>query len=227
MSSLASIRERIEWLTFDCYGTLIDWERGIGDCLTSLASRTACSRAELIDAYVRTEAEIEQREYHSYRDVQALTLDAMARSCGFEVADTERDALTRSLPDWPPFPDTNAALARLGRRFQLGILSNIDNDLLAKTCRHFEVQFDLLITAEDVRSYKPAHGHFNRMLDETDCGREGVLHVAQSLYHDAAPASELGLQYVWINRYGQKTPRDVPMLAEFKTLGELANALGV
>ena len=226
MTALADITESVLLLTFDCYGTLIDWERGIRQTLDRLFGPADESREDLIEAYIRTEAAVEQQGYQSYRQVQAQTLRALAASYRLDLPPQDEDALSEALPDWPPFADTNDALRRLKSRYQLGVLSNIDRDLLARTGAHFDVAFDLVVTAEDVHAYKPAHPHFIRLLQQAPDGRPGVLHVAQSLYHDGRPTAELGINYVWINRYHQKRPDDVPMVAEFATLSALAEALG-
>ena len=136
------------------------------------------------------------------------------------------DFLAESLPDWPTFPDTNGALARLKGRYRLGVLSNVDRDLFAATTRKLNVQFDLAVTAQDVRAYKPADAHFERLL--TSYGpREEVLHVAQSLFHDGVPAGELSIPFVWINRYGETNETQVRPLATYPDLRSFADeALG-
>jgi 2-haloalkanoic acid dehalogenase type II len=225
MSEITRLADKFELLTFDCYGTLIDWEAGIRSSLASLGVPEE-QRCQVVAAYVRTEAAVEQQGYRSYREVQAATLELLARDFDFGLPDDRRHALSHDLPGWRPFPDTNAALERLRSKYRLGILSNIDRDLLAATCAHLDVDFDTVITAEDVHSYKPAHPHFLRVIQQVG-DRNRVLHVAQSLYHDGVPASELGLHYVWINRYGNQAARNVPMLAEFADLAGLADALGV
>jgi 2-haloacid dehalogenase len=224
---LAAMNDTFSLLTFDCYGTLIDWDYGIRAVFAGLSGLPAASCDRLVEAYIETEAAIESEAYQRYRDVQARALEAVSRLHGFRLPEHAVDALSDALPDWPPFPDTNAALKRLKTRYKLGVLSNVDRDLFAGTRRKLEVEFDLVITAEDVRSYKPAHAHFLRMFEDAPGGRDRVLHVAQSLYHDAAPAAELGLRYAWINRHGQTRPANVPMLGEFPTLTALADALEV
>jgi 2-haloacid dehalogenase len=224
---LADIQDKLSLLTFDCYGTLIDWDRGIRDVLARVSGVPRESCDSLVEAYIRAEASIEQGDYQSYRDVQARALKVVAQAHPFDLPVREAHALSDALPSWLPFDDTNEALTRLKSQYTLGVLSNIDRDLFAGTCAHFDVDFDLVITAEDVRSYKPLPPHFTEMLRQTPAGLDGVLHVAQSLYHDAAPAAALGIQYVWINRYGQSRPADVPMLAEFPTLAALADALAL
>ena len=199
MSELAELAPNLELITFDCYGTLIDWEAGIGGCQCDLGAPENRHR-EIIEAYVRTEAAIEQQGYRPYREILSAAQAGIVRDFGLKISDTQHDALVRSLPTWRPFADTNEALKRLKQRFRLGILSNVDRDLFAETCQHFDVDFDLVVTAEDVESYKPAHPHFLQMLERVG-GPWHVLHVAQSLYHDAKPAAELKLNYVWINLY--------------------------
>jgi 2-haloacid dehalogenase len=223
MSQLRSRADQFELLTFDCYGTLIDWEAGIRSCLEGIGVPVR-QLSEVVEAYVRTEAAVEQQAYRPYREVQATTLALLARDFDFRVAEGDQHALSAQLPAWRPFADTNAALQRLRRRYRLGILSNIDRDLLAGTRAHFQVEFDEIVTAEDVRAYKPAHPHFLSAIQKLG-DRARMLHVAQSLYHDGVPAAELGLNYVWINRYGGKNTQAVPSIAEFADLASLADAL--
>lgn len=224
MSDIQQLASRFELLTFDCYGTLIDWEAGIRQVLRQLGVPQNALDA-VCQAYVRNEAAVEQQGYRPYREVQAAVLRLLSRDFDFRVSDDQSGLLSACLPEWRPFADTNAALRRLQSRYRLGILSNIDRDLFAATQAHFDVNFDLVITAEDVQAYKPAHPHFLRMIQQVG-DRSRVLHVAQSLYHDGAPAAELGLNYVWINRYQGKRRGGVPMLEEFPDLVSLADALG-
>lgn len=227
MNPLDSIRDQIQWLTFDCYGTLVDWDAGIRQALGQVCGERGRALDAMVESYIKHEARIESDPFTSYKNVQAQALRALADEHGFSLADADADILSRTLPDWPVFTDTTAALKRLKSRYKLGVLSNVDRDLFAGTQRKLGVEFDLLVTAEDVRSYKPAHGHFTRMLEHVGGERSSVLHVAQSLFHDAAPASELELNYVWINRYGGLNENGVAMLVEFDSLAALADALGV
>ncbi len=227
MQTLAALRSDIELITFDCYGTLIDWAAGMRMAFARVPALARLDADQIIDAYIRTEASIEQQGYQTYREIQALTLRALAINYCFPLTNGEAYILADTLPHWPPFADTNDALRRLKSRYRLGVLSNIDRDLFARTQTHFAAAFDLVVTAEDVRSYKPGHLHFMRMLEQTRGGRDVVLHVAQSLYHDGRPASELRLPFAWINRYGDDRAADVPMLGEFASLADLADALGV
>lgn len=227
MNPLDSIRDQIKWLTFDCYGTLVDWNAGIRQALGEVTGDQGVTLDALVQTYIKHEAHIEAGPFTLYKNVQAQALRALAEECGFSLAESDADMLSRTLPDWPVFTDTRAALERLKSRYKLGVLSNVDRDLFAGTQRKLGVAFDLLVTAEDVRSYKPAHGHFVRMLEHIGGERIDVLHVAQSLFHDAVPAGELELNYVWINRYGDRNEGGAAMLAEFDSLAALADALGV
>jgi len=213
-------------LTFDCYGTLIDWAGGLMRSFRGVFGDSVESRRdEFFTTYVQIEAAFESPPYRSYRDVVTLTLEELARRLDLPLREADRDALARTLPSWTPFADTNEALNRLKRRFRVGVLSNIDRDLFNATARHFEVEFDFLICAQDVGSYKPALGHFHK-LAEQEGGLDHVLHVAQSLFHDGAPAKQLGLAYAWINRYNERNATEVKPLAEFADLCSLADLAG-
>ena len=198
-------------LTFDCYGTLIDWNRGIAG-----AVRDACPEARsipddaLLDSFYTIQDDLKTSEYRPYRQLLTeVTLELAGRG-GWEVTEKRAGGVPASIPEWRPFEDTNASLVRLARAgFRLGILSNIDDDLLAGTLRHFDVDFDLLVTAQSLRSYKPASAHFDRALEEVGGDKRGMLHLAQSLFHDVRPAGQLGIDVVWVNRGGEATPEDV------------------
>ncbi|NOX58791.1 MAG: haloacid dehalogenase type II [Planctomycetes bacterium] len=222
---LLTVPANLKLITFDCYGTLIDWDEGLQRSLGPFAEDSRQPLAELVEAYIRTEATLEQGAYRPYREIQRITLAQLAERFRFTVPSPKENALSDGIAKWAPFDDTIASLARLKTRYMLGVLSNIDIDLFAASASKLQIPFDLIITAEDVEAYKPSHAHFLRMLQQTGLKRENILHVAQSLYHDAKPAAELGLPFVWINRYGQDRPHDVPMLAEFQSLEDFANTL--
>ena len=192
-----------EFVTFDCYGTLIDWETGIRRAFKQALEGTGLSQtqeSELFDLYQEEEKRIEgQTPYRPYREVLSLAASGAARKFGKNIPDRLTSLLAEQLPSWAPFPDTNSALERLSTEYVLGILSNVDNDLLAGTLKHFTVPFDLVVTAEHVRSYKPETEHFEEARKTIGADR-GWLHVATSLYHDIEPASRLGINTAWINR---------------------------
>jgi 2-haloacid dehalogenase len=193
---------RFEVLTFDCYGTLIDWEAGIRDALRPvLAARgVAIPDDELLARYAVAESAVERGNHIRYRDVLAEVTARLARDLGFEATAAERARLADSLADWRPFPDTVDALRVLAGRYQLAILSNIDDDLLAGRLRQLGVPLAFTITAAQVQSYKPAAAHFAAARARIGDAPGRWLHVAQSLYHDVGPARALGVPTVWVNR---------------------------
>ena len=227
MATLADVLPPITTITFDCYGTLIDWKGGLAASFRGLLGTVVDERTmDVFDAYVTIEAEEEAGTFRCYREILQVVAVRMGERFGVGVDSDQANAFAESLPSWTPFADTNDALVRLKRRFRLGVLSNVDHDLFAGTCRHFDVSFDFVVTAEDVGSYKPALGHFRRYLNNHGRAAE-TLHVAQSVFHDGGPAGELGLAYVWINRYKQTNETRVRPLAEFPDLSGLARAVGV
>ena len=215
------------WATFDCYGTLIDWNLGIRTELERLFGVQRAPR--LLERYHELEPEIESEpeQFHTYREVLTLALELLAQEEGVQIPEGEADALARSLPEWPPFPDVPPALAELrDRGWKLALLSNTDRDLIAASQKQLGVPVDLAIVAEDVGSYKPAHGHWQRFFEATTADRDSHVHVAASLFHDVAPARELGLRTVWINRLGEqpepKPDRELTDLTDLPdTLDEL------
>jgi len=198
-----------DWLTFDCYGTLIDWKAGIAESLERALGRLPLTRDELMEAYLAAEKE-QEGEYKKYRQVLKGTFEKLASDMGISVSSRASTRFAESVPEWPAFKDSSAALKRLG---ELGygryILSNVDEDLLRETIRRNGLQVDGTVTAEEVGSYKPSPGHWIRFLGKTGAKREEVLHVAQSIYHDIAPTQLLGVASAWVNRYGEPLPADV------------------
>jgi 2-haloacid dehalogenase len=193
------------WATFDCYGTLIDWNAGIRGQLERLFGVEGAER--LLERYHELEPEIEAEpgQFHTYHEVLTLALERLAQEEGLQLPEGEAGALAKSLPDWPPFPEVPASLSELRNRgWKLAILSNTDRDLIAASERQLGVPIDLAIVAEAVRSYKPAHAHWERFFEATTADREHHVHVAASLFHDIAPARELNLRSVWINRLDEK-----------------------
>jgi 2-haloacid dehalogenase len=193
---------RFEALTFDCYGTLIDWETGILAALRpSLAAHgVASSDDDLLEAFGRAEAAIEGGPYRAYREVLAGCLEQIGRNHGVTIAEEEMQAFGGSVADWPAFPDSHAALARLQTRFRLGVITNCDDDLFAASNRRLGVEFDWVVTAQSIGGYKPDERNFEVAFARIGLPRDRILHVAQSLFHDHVPAKRLGLSTVWINR---------------------------
>jgi 2-haloalkanoic acid dehalogenase type II len=217
---------RFEVLTFDCYGTLIDWERGIAEAFAAAAAADGLvlDRAAVLRAYHEVEPRVQAERYRRYRDVLALTARAVAQRLGWALTPGRDAFLPESLPGWPPFPDTNEALRRLQNAgHRLLILSNVDDDLLAGTRRHLDADFEAVVTAEQVGSYKPAPGHFRAA--RTRIGGAPWLHVAQSYFHDVQPARTLGIPTAWVNRKGEQPLDDRGPDHEFRTLAEAADFL--
>jgi len=193
---------RFEALTFDCYGTLIDWERGILDAVRPILRLHGIAFDDdwLLGLYATAEAGAEAGPWRPYREVLGSVMDRLGAELGFAPDADERAALARTLPDWPPFADTVEALKTLARGYRLAVVSNVDDDLFAGTWRRLGVAFELVTTAQRVRSYKPEPAHFTVTLDRLRLDPGRVLHVAQSLYHDIAPARALGIATAWVNR---------------------------
>ena len=189
-------------LTFDCYGTLIDWESGIFSALRPIlaAHGKSIPDSQLLELYGELEAQAEQGEYRSYRDVLQLVVSGFGEQLGFEPSDHEKRTLPGSLRNWLPFPDTIPALKRLKSRFKLAVISNVDDDLFSDTAQRLQVGFDHVITAQQARCYKPGMKIFNLALKTIGHSPDQILHCAQSVYHDVVPARALGLATVWVKR---------------------------
>lgn len=219
-----------EVITFDCYGTLIDWETGIRNSFRAAMNRTSGAaglETRALELYGEEERRIEREKPHLlYRQVLSKTALAVARKIGWNLNDRDSNFLSADLPNWKPFKDTNPALERLAVNHSLGILSNIDDDLLAGTLEHLVGRFDILVTAEKVKSYKPAFAHFERA--HRLIGEKPWLHVAQSQYHDIEPAMELGIRAIWVNRKNAQPAHDYSgtNVTTVRDLGELVDILG-
>jgi len=191
-------------ITFDCYGTLIDWESGIVNAFLSEAAVDGIElEAEsIIAAYMSEEPGVEAGQYRPYKEVLRETAQRVAAELGWKIGPERAGFLAASVPKWQPFLDTNLALERLARKFQLGILSNIDDDLLEATLKHLTVRFAFTITAEQVHSYKPGLAHFRQATARTPGLR--LLHAAQSYFHDVVPTSSLKIPVAWVNRKSER-----------------------
>jgi 2-haloacid dehalogenase len=197
------------WATFDCYGTLIDWNGGILRELERLFGVQVAPG--LLERYHELEPEVQGEAFLNYREVLTLTLERLATQERLSIPEGETDALAKALLTWDPFPEVRGALEELRRRgWQLAILSNSDRDLITASRERIGVPFDRTIVAEDIQSYKPAHGHWEAFFARTGADRNRHVHVAASLFHDIAPACELGLKSVWINRLGEQPGRSEP-----------------
>ena len=223
-----ALPKKIEWVTFDVYGTLIDWEDGIFDAFSKEADRDGFTieRDQLIPLFMETEKEIEGGSYELYAEVLRRTAVRLSRELEWPLEPSRSGFLPDSVQRWRPFRETNPTLEKLKKKFQIGLISNVDDKLLGQTRRHMPVDFDLVVTAQQVRSYKPDPAHF------TECARrigtkKGWVHVAASYYHDVEPCLKQKVPVIWVNRTkeeldsGQKKPT-----AEVKNLLEAAKLLG-
>lgn len=221
---------RFEILTFDCYGTLINWEAGILAALHKVLSAHGKSLddARLLTMYGDFEARAEQGPFRPYREVLESVVQQFGDQLGFTPSPQEMRSLPESLASWRPWPDTVAALRELKTRYRLAILSNVDDDLFAATRPQLEVQFDEVVTAQQAQAYKPSMKLFELALSRINAPAHRVLHVGQSIYHDVIPAQALGLATVWVNRPSARPGTGAVKAAEAKpdltvqSLAELA-----
>ena len=219
-------------ITFDCYGTLIDWESGIFSAMRPIlgAHGKPISDSQLLELYAEFEGAAEQGEYRRYRDVLRSVVVSFGERLGFIPSERDIDSLAKSVPQWIPFPDSVAALKSLASRYRLFVISNIDDDLFAATRKRLEVEveFDGVITAEQARSYKPSINNFEMALKSLCLPKEQVLHAGQSVFHDVLPARSLGIKTVWVNRPSARPNAGAARAAEgapdleVKSMSELA-----
>ena len=226
---------QFECLTFDCYGTLIDWETGILAALKPILEghHRSLTDEAILEMYAGLELQIESGDYMPYRLVLQRVTQRLGARLSFPLYEGEATALADSLKNWPAFPDTVQALKRLKSRYKLAILSNTDDDLFADTAKTLQVPFDHVITAQQVGSYKPSHRNFEKALEVTGLPKQKILHCAQSVFHDVVPAKALGIANVWVNRRAgkkgggaTKNATETPDLT-VTSLKELADAAGV
>ena len=198
--------DRFDVLTFDCYGTLIDWEAGLLAALEApLANHGIDAPPDaLLEAFARHEAEVEAGSYQPYREVLGSVLTAMLEHQGAQPNADEAAAFGGSVADWPAFPDSQDALAWLHQRFRLGVITNCDDDLFAASEARLGVTFDWVVTAQQAKRYKPNPRGFELMFERVGLPVGRILHVAQSLYHDHVPAKQLGMSTVWVDRRGER-----------------------
>lgn len=193
---------QFEILTFDCYGTLIDWETGIWQALRPVlaAHGKNLQQEQALELYGELESAAEAGAYQEYKTVLRLVLEGFGVQLGFTPSTTELQNFSTCVKDWPVFPDSPGALQALHKKYKLAIISNVDDDLFAFSEQKLQVKFDWIITARQARSYKPSLNNFKVAFERIGIPQGKVLHVAQSLFHDIVPARQLGLACVWINR---------------------------
>ena len=220
---------QFEYLSFDCYGTLIDWESGILGYLGPLLRNKGVSVTEggILNLYSEFEPRQQEQAYRSYREVLAGVVRDFAAHFDLAVSGEEADGLAELIRGWQAFPDTVPALQRLKQRYKLAVLSNIDDDLFALTAPKLGVELDCVVTAQQVQSYKPSLRNFETLLQRLPIERTRLLHVAESLYHDVVPARSLGIATVWVNRRQNKPAAATKLVSakpdlEVPTVGALA-----
>jgi len=223
-----AIPKTISFVTFDVYGTLIDWETGVFDAFKAEADRDGFTleRDELIALFHETQQQIEAGSYELYAEVLRRTAVQIAKKLGWPLEPSRAGFLPDSVKRWPPFKETNPVLAKIAKKYKIGLVSNIDDKLLGETRRHIPLDFDLVVTAQQVRSYKPDPAHF------TECERRigtkrGWVHVASSYYYDVEPCAKKKVPVIWVNRSKQQLePNQKKPDAEVANLREAAKVLG-
>ena len=194
---------RLEWLSFDCYGTLVDWETGISTAVAEVLESHGIrkSGAEILAIFADLEPKVQGSPgYLTYRRVLRDVMALIGAELGFRCTEAEVGCLADTLPDWPIFPEVVGALNELKTRYKLAVISNVDDDLFAGTAEALGVDFDVVVTAEQVRSYKPDLRNFRVASARMAVDKQRWLHVAESLYHDIEPANQLGIKCAWVNR---------------------------
>jgi 2-haloacid dehalogenase len=225
--------ESIRLITFDCYGTLIDWETGMLTAMRPLFSRNGrrTNDAQILEQYGEVELELESGPYLPYHHVLSRAVQEVGLRLGIKITGDEGRSFADSLTRWEPFPDTVASLQALAKRFRLGIISNVDDDLFSATRKKLQVTFDVVVTAQQVGSYKPSFKNFQEALRRSGLEKEKILHAGQSIFHDIIPANSLGIRNVWVNRpsirpgAGATKPAVAQPTAEVSSLAELVQVL--
>lgn len=213
-------------LTFDCYGTLIDWRAGIERAVGGLAGLARCDLDRLVHDREFIEREIQRGPYRPYGEVLAASLAGAARNQAIAVTTDEARIFAASMPTWPPFAESHGALNRLATRYQLAILSNVETPVLEASVRLIDAPFEELISAEQLCSYKPTPAHFAAAVQRLGLEHRRILHVAASVYHDLRPASALGFHVAWVNRNGEEPPAGLSLDWVVPDLTTLVRELG-
>jgi len=209
--------KQFEILTFDCYGTLIDWKKSILDIIIPVinAYHQDITRDELFQLFLEADHKFVSVEYRPYRDILIDIIEEIGKHLNLDLLSRDKTCLVDRFGDWTPFPDTHDALLELHKKFRLAIISNVDDDLFDITKRCLGVRFDFIITAKQLGSYKPSLNNFVKALEVLGVPSGKVLHIAQSVFHDIIPTNRLGWKNVWVNRYGDPERSDP---AEFPDL---------
>jgi 2-haloacid dehalogenase len=228
MRAAMPLPKKIEWVTFDVYGTLIDWETGIYEAFAKEADRDGFTidRDQLITAFMETEKEIEGGSYELYAEVLRRTAVRLSKEMEWPLEPSRSGFLPDSVQRWKAFRETNPALDKFKKKYEIGLISNIDDKLLGQTRRHLGPDFDLVVTAQQVRSYKPDPAHFTEA-ERRIGGKRGWVHVGASYYHDVEPALKKKVPVIWVNRHKEQLePSQKKPTAEVHNLREALKLLG-
>jgi 2-haloacid dehalogenase len=221
------VKKETKWVTTDCYGTLIDWEKGILDAFKAEAEEDGFTidESKLVERFFPIQEQIMAGSYELYAEVLRRTAVRVAEELGWQLEPSRAQFLPNSVPDWQPFREANAAMDRLKTKYEIGIVSNIDDKLLGLSRRHLRTDLDLVVTAQQVRSYKPDPAHFKETARRLG-GKKGWLHITSGYYTDVAPLIKMNVPVIWVNRRGEKLEGRKPASAEVKTLRDAAKKLG-
>jgi 2-haloacid dehalogenase/putative hydrolase of the HAD superfamily len=221
------VKKEAKWVTTDCYGTLIDWEKGITEAFGQEASKDGFTidEAKLLERFFPIQEQIMAGSYELYAEVLRRTAVRVAKELGWELEPSRAQFLPDSVPRWQPFREANAAMDRLKSKYDIGIVSNIDDKLLGLSRRHLRTELDLVVTAQQVRSYKPDPAHFKEAARRIG-GKKGWVHIAAGYNADVMPLLKMNVPVIWVNRSGEKLEGRKPPTAEVKNLREAAKALG-
>jgi 2-haloacid dehalogenase len=221
------VKKEAKWVTTDCYGTLIDWERGIADAFNEEAAKDGFTidEAKLLELFFPIQEQIMAGSYELYAEVLRRTAVRVAKELGWQLEPSRAQFLPDSVPRWQPFREANAAMDRLKSKFEIGIVSNVDDKLLGLSRRHLRTELDLVVTAQQVRSYKPDPAHFKEAARRIG-GKKGWVHIGGGYNADVAPLLKMNVPVIWVNRGGEKLEGRKPPTAEAKNLREAAKLLG-
>jgi 2-haloacid dehalogenase len=225
-----ALPKTVEFVTFDCYGTLIDWETGVYEAFQKEADRDGFTidRDALVPRFIAVQREIQRGSYELYAEVLRRTAVRVARELGWELEPSRSNFLPNSVPAWPPFRETNAQLERFEKKYEIGILSNIDDKLLGATRRHLRVDFDLVVTAQQVRSYKPDPAHFKECARRIEDKRRRWVHIASGYPTDVEPCLKQKVPVIWVNRHGEQLEggqrKPTEEVKTFREAGKLLDA---
>jgi 2-haloacid dehalogenase len=222
------VKKDLKRVTTDCYGTLIDWEKGIVDAFNAEAEKDGFTIDEqkLLERFFPIQIEIMAGSYELYAEVLRRTAVKVAEELGWQLEPARAQFLPDSVSRWQPFREANAAMDRLAKKYEIGIISNIDDKLLGLSRRHLRTDLELVVTAQQVRSYKPDPAHFKEAARRMG-GKKGWIHIGSSYYHDVGPLLKMNVPVIWVNRHGEDLDGRKPPTAQAKTLREATKLLGV